>query len=90
MRITGVEAVPLSIPCRHGSEGWTLGAGGWRALDFCLVRVETDAGLVGWGEAFSYSCRSAVAAAVRDMIAPIAPGLGADPDPGVLERYRAG
>jgi L-alanine-DL-glutamate epimerase-like enolase superfamily enzyme len=77
VRITRVEAVPLSIPCRHGAEGWTLGAGGWRALDYCLVRVDTDDGLTGWGEAFSYSCRRAVAAAVRDMIAPIAVGRDA-------------
>jgi D-galactarolactone cycloisomerase len=41
------------------------------------VRVETDAGLVGWGEAFSYSCRRAVSAAVRDMIAPLAIGKDA-------------
>ena len=74
MIITAVEAVPLAIPFRYGAEGWKLGSGGWRALDFCLVRVETDAGVVGWGEAFSYSCRRAVAAAVRDMIAPLAVG----------------
>jgi L-alanine-DL-glutamate epimerase-like enolase superfamily enzyme len=77
VRITAVEAVPLSIPFQYGAEGWKLGSGGWKALDFCLVRVETDAGLVGWGEAFSYSCRRAVAAAVRDMIAPIAVGKDA-------------
>jgi L-alanine-DL-glutamate epimerase-like enolase superfamily enzyme len=77
MKIASVEAVPLSIPCRYGAEGWTLGSGGWNALEFCLVRVQTDAGLVGWGEAFSYSCRRAVAAAVRDMIAPIAVGRDA-------------
>ena len=41
------------------------------------MRVQTDSGLVGWGEAFSYSCRRAVAAAVRDMIAPIAVGKNA-------------
>lgn len=74
MKITRVEAIPLSIPCRYGAEGWGLGTGGWRALDFCLVRVDTDDGLTGWGEAFSYSCRRPVAAAVRDMIAPIAVG----------------
>ena len=62
MIITAVEAVPLAIPFRYGAEGWKLGSGGWKALDFCLVRVETDAGVVGWGEAFSYSCRRAVAA----------------------------
>jgi D-galactarolactone cycloisomerase len=77
LKITAVEAVPLSIPFHYGAEGWKLGPGGWKALDFCLVRVETDSGLVGWGEAFSYSCRRAVAAAVRDMVAPLA--LGKDP-----------
>lgn len=77
MKIVRVEAVPLSIPCHYGAEGWSLGAGGWKALDFCLVRVDTDAGITGWGEAFSYSCRRAVAAAVRDMIAPLAIGRDA-------------
>jgi D-galactarolactone cycloisomerase len=77
MKIVRVEAVPLSIPCRYGAEGWTLGAGGWTALDFCLVRVDTDAGFTGWGEAFSYSCRRAVVAALTDMIAPIAVGRDA-------------
>ena len=77
MIITAVEAVPLAIPFRYGAEGWKLGSGGWKTLDFCLVRVETDAGLAGWGEAFSYSCRRAVAAAVRDMIAPLAVGKDA-------------
>ena len=74
MRIARVEAIPLAIPFQYGAGGWKLGTGGWKSLDFCLVRVETDEGLVGWGEAFSYSCRSAVAAAVRDMIAPLAIG----------------
>jgi L-alanine-DL-glutamate epimerase-like enolase superfamily enzyme len=77
VKIVGVEAVPLAIPCRYGAEAWALGTGGWKALDFCLVRVDTDAGLTGWGEAFSYSCRSAVVAAVRDMIAPLAVGRDA-------------
>jgi L-alanine-DL-glutamate epimerase-like enolase superfamily enzyme len=77
VKITAVEAVPLSIPFKYGAEGWKLGAGGWKALDFCLVRVATDRGLTGWGEAFSYSCRRAVSAAVRDMVAPIAVGKDA-------------
>jgi D-galactarolactone cycloisomerase len=67
MRITQVAALPLSIPYQHG-----LGSG--RRLDFCLVRVETDAGIIGWGDAFAYNCRSTVATAVNDMIAPLAVG----------------
>jgi L-alanine-DL-glutamate epimerase-like enolase superfamily enzyme len=77
MKIVRVEAVPLSIPCRYGADAMVLGSGGWRALDSCLVRVDTDAGITGWGEAFSYSCRRAVAAAVKDMIAPLAVGRDA-------------
>jgi L-alanine-DL-glutamate epimerase-like enolase superfamily enzyme len=67
MKISRVIAVPLSIPFQHG-----LGNG--RRLEFCLVRVETDQGIVGWGDAFAYNCLSAVVAAVNDMIAPIAVG----------------
>jgi len=77
MKITRVEAIPLSIPSRYGADSWALGTGGWNALDFCLVRVDTDAGLTGWGEAFSYSCRRPVAAAVNEMIAPVAVGQDA-------------
>ncbi len=73
MKITRVEAVPLSIPFTYGGSRRLAGAD-WRALDFCLVRVETDAGVVGWGDAFAYSCRRAVAAAVNGMVAPLAIG----------------
>ena len=74
MKITRVEAVPLAIPFTYGADSFRLGTGSWKKLDFCLVRVETDAGLVGWGEAFAYTCRTATTAAVRDMIAPLAFG----------------
>jgi len=77
VKIVRVEAIPLSIPSRYGADSWALGTGGWKALDFCLVRVDTDTGLTGWGEAFSYSCRRPVVAAVNDMIAPIAVGQDA-------------
>jgi D-galactarolactone cycloisomerase len=75
LKITRVEAVPLAVPFTYGGEAMTLGTGAsWKSLDFCLVKVETDAGLTGWGEAFSYTCRRATAAAVNDMVAPIAVG----------------
>jgi L-alanine-DL-glutamate epimerase-like enolase superfamily enzyme len=73
MKITRVEAVPLSIPFTYGGNRRLAGSD-WRKLDFCLVRVETDTGAVGWGDAFAYNCRRAVAAAVNHMIAPLAVG----------------
>jgi L-alanine-DL-glutamate epimerase-like enolase superfamily enzyme len=39
-----------------------------------LVRAESDKGLVGWGEAFSYSCLKPVQAAVETMVAPLVGG----------------
>ena len=73
MKITRVEAIPLSIPYTYGAQNHFPHI---PKLDFCLVRVETDDGIVGWGDAFAYNCRTAVTAAVRDMIAPKA--IGAD------------
>src|SRR5205807_8434740 len=67
MKITKITAVPLAIPYRYGAVSHVHHIG---KLDFCLVRVETDEGIVGWGDAFAYNCRSAVTAAVNDMIAP--------------------
>ena len=75
MKITRVEAVPLAIPYTFGGSAHHI-----PRLDFCLVRVETDAGLVGWGDAFAYNCRSAVAAAVNDMVAPLVVGQEAGQD----------
>src|SRR5262245_13149574 len=73
MKLARVEAVPLSIPFTYGAARRLAGSD-WRKLDFCLVRVETDSGAVGWGEAFAYGCRRAVAVAVDHMIAPLAVG----------------
>ena len=69
MKIARVDAVPLSIPFSYGLK---TSRSNVRQLDFCLVRVETASGIVGWGEAFAYNCRSAVVAAVNDMIRPLA------------------
>lgn len=43
----------------------------WTKLDIVLVRIETEDGIVGWGDGFAYACRRAVAAAIEDMVAPL-------------------
>lgn len=77
MKIARIEAIPLKIPYERVGKpsGWA--AQGFAALATLLVRVETDDGLVGWGEAFSYGCQRAVQAAVEDMVAPTALGRDA-------------
>ena len=82
-RITSVEPIVLKIPFSDGSSGVGLMPTKWTSLEIVLVRVETDDGFVGWGEAFGYFCANAVAAAVRDMVAPVVIGQDAA-DPAAL------
>ena len=76
-RIKAVEPIILKIPFDDGSAGTGIMPVKWTSLDYVLVRVETDDGLVGWGDAFAYFCASAVAAVVRDMVAPLVVGQDA-------------
>jgi len=82
-RITSVEPIVLKIPFSDGSSGVGLMPTKWTSLEIVLVKVATDDGLVGWGEAFGYFCAASVAAVVRDMIAPVVVGQDAD-DPSAL------
>jgi L-alanine-DL-glutamate epimerase-like enolase superfamily enzyme len=89
MHITGIEPIHVSIPFEHGaprpSEG--LGAGG--RFDALFVRVDTDAGVTGWGEAFGYAAGPVTMAALTRMVAPLA--IGRDPqDIAALIRSRTG
>ena len=76
-RIVSAEVIELSIPFDDPGSGEGLFQGAWTAHDFALLRVETDDGAVGWGEAFSYFCRETVATLMRQSIAPAL--IGRDP-----------
>ncbi|MEM0990424.1 MAG: mandelate racemase/muconate lactonizing enzyme family protein [Pseudomonadota bacterium] len=74
MIITKAEVIQLSVPFSDPGSGEGLFQGAWKALDFVLLRLETQDGLVGWGEAFSYFCADAVAAMVRQCVVPLLEG----------------
>lgn len=75
MRIKSIQTHLLSIPFTDGGKGEGLTPSAWTHLDFALIRIETECGLVGWGEAFSYFCADAVKHVVDRMIAPILIGM---------------
>lgn len=87
MKIASIEIIEAIVPFDDGSSGIGITPGRWDSLEFVLVRVETDTGLVGWGECFAYSCRAAVATAARTMVAPLLEGreLPATPEALMLE-----
>ena len=68
MKITAVRALPLAIPIRPGSP-----SSAWEGAlaKQVLVRIDTDAGLTGWGEAFAYGAPLAVCNVVDETLAPL-------------------
>jgi L-alanine-DL-glutamate epimerase-like enolase superfamily enzyme len=80
MRVISLETLPFSVPLAPppGGRGHPLGAG---FLTYCLVRVETDSGHVGWGEiSDGWGCEYAevATALVREALARFV----LDQDPG--------
>lgn len=71
MRIAEAEVIRLRVPFTDGGRGEGLFHNRWRSLDFVLLRLETDSGLVGWGEAFSYFSGKAVSALARSAVVPL-------------------
>ncbi len=84
MKIARLDAIALRVPFSAGGppSGWDGTALSLR--ETMLVRVETDGGLVGWGEAFSYNCSRPVRAALEDMVAPLAVGRDAEDIAGLM------
>jgi len=69
-KIARIDTILLDIPFDDYYDGPRTKPRGWTQRDTLLVRVETDDGIVGWGESFAYACGTATRAAVRDMYTP--------------------
>src|SRR5258707_11295012 len=79
MIIAGIEAIPLRIPFKTGakSDASAWGDSNLAAADSLLVKVTTDQGLVGWGEAFGFRAVASAKLAVDRLIAPLCIGQDA-------------
>ncbi|PWT75327.1 MAG: L-alanine-DL-glutamate epimerase [Proteobacteria bacterium] len=79
MKIDAIETIVLQIPYTTGgsldTEAW--GGKAWKTADALLVKVTTDDGVIGWGEAFGYNAIPATKAAIDNMIRPMC--MGRDP-----------
>jgi L-alanine-DL-glutamate epimerase-like enolase superfamily enzyme len=81
MRITGIDVYRVELPLKEGAYNWS-GGKSVSVFDSTVVRIETDAGIAGYGE----SCPlgpvylPSYAGGVRSGLAELAPQLlGADP-----------
>lgn len=77
MKITRVEAIEMSLPYRYGGPQPASAQQSWARINVLLVRVETDGGITGWGEAFGFTACPVTRAALETLVAPLA--IGRDP-----------
>lgn len=77
MKITNLEAIPVSVPFTHGGPATGFGGVDWTELTFLLVKVQTDQGVTGYGEAFGYNVIPATKVALETLIKPQV--IGRDP-----------
>ncbi|MES2631514.1 MAG: mandelate racemase/muconate lactonizing enzyme family protein [Pseudomonadota bacterium] len=85
MRIADLRAVPISFPV-PADKSVRLGIGRSVKRDSVLVRVETDEGHVGWGEAHHGRCPGAVARLIDTTMKELVVGFDAHDVSGVWAR----
>lgn len=85
MRIADIRAVPISFPV-PAEKSVRLGIGRSVKRDSVLVRVETDDGHVGWGEAHHGRCPGAIAKLIDTTLRELAIGSDARDVAGVWAR----
>jgi L-alanine-DL-glutamate epimerase-like enolase superfamily enzyme len=76
MIIEKIESIPLRIPFKSGtrSDAAVWGDKDLPTADSLLVKVTTDEGLEGWGEAFGFRAVSSSKVAIDELIAPLCIG----------------
>jgi len=76
VKITGVEGILVHLTSDGGRPPQSRPMG-WSEFPTLLVRIDTDEGLSGWGEAYGYSIAPATKRALDDVVAPLL--VGSDP-----------
>lgn len=78
MQITRVTPFLVALPYDHGApKPMRHGIGSWATQPILLVRVDTDSGVTGWGEAFGHASSPVTMTAVSKIVAELA--VGRDP-----------
>jgi D-galactarolactone cycloisomerase len=83
MIITSIEPILISVPYRHGGPTPKGDARPWVTMDTLLVKVTTNDGLIGWGEAFGFGGCATTVTAIKTLVAPVCVGQSAE-DVGAL------
>ncbi len=74
MKIARIEPIVIRVPYKHGGPYPVIGGKAWNTMDTLLIRVETDDGAVGWGEAFGYNAIASSITALDGIVTPLCIG----------------
>ena len=77
MKITAVESILLTIPYRTSGGLQSIAGRPSAGLNMLLLRLDTDEGVTGWGEAFGHGVCPATKTAFDTLVAPML--IGRDP-----------
>lgn len=93
MRISRVESFIVRLGYKPIYQRQTSKEGEFNAarslsptLDSLILRVETDTGLVGWGEAFGHACNPATQALLTERLAPFLKGESCEDIAALMEK----
>ena len=70
MKIKKITPICIHVPFEHGAKKTKFHGQDWQKLEFVLVKVETDSGIIGWGESFGYVSWKSVKTSIEEMVAP--------------------
>ena len=86
MKITGVETYWTQTPFDMGGKPAVMGGLNWQTMNTVWLRVITDAGLDGWGEAFGHGTAAATMTVLDTQLAPAILGQDARDIAGLRKR----
>jgi len=77
MKISAIETSVVALPFSMGGPHPSFAGQPWTEMEILLVRLETEDGLVGWGEAFGHAAIPTTRAAIDSILAPLMIGRDA-------------
>lgn len=85
MKIKSIATTIIAVPYDHGAPHGSFAGKPWDRMETLLVRVETDDGLVGWGEAFGHAANATTRTAIDTILAPMLLGRDASDIPALTK-----
>jgi len=86
MKITAIEVHLIRVPCSTGAAPRAFVGVSWETMATLLVRLVTDQGIEGWGEAFGHASCPTTHAAIVTQVAPAFLGQDARDIRGLMKR----